>query len=200
LAADPDQPWDARLQLMAELGLGWAAAVPLIDPNVHVSNEKQGIVIYMARDGVDGRRLRSFRNEKYLVSASNLIAAALLVRGPRQETMQEREMEVANTIRRVRAKLLSVALFEKYLRQVVQENEQKRQDEQQKQQQAIRPDQVQGNSMTGKVTTTLDCFGFLLRRKVVSTTRKCRGANVQPPPVFSWEQSGVTFIGMCIVL
>jgi hypothetical protein len=59
LAADPDQAWDARLQLLAELGLGWAAAVPLIDPSYTVnavsssSNENQGIVIYMARQGVD---------------------------------------------------------------------------------------------------------------------------------------------------
>jgi hypothetical protein len=62
LAADPDQAWDARLQLLAELGLGWAAAVPLIAPSYTVnavssssssSNENQGIVIYMARQGVD---------------------------------------------------------------------------------------------------------------------------------------------------
>jgi len=49
LADDPDHPWNPRLQHLASgMDLGWAAAVPIRN-----NGEKQGIVIYMARAGVD---------------------------------------------------------------------------------------------------------------------------------------------------
>jgi hypothetical protein len=57
LADDPDQPWNPRLQLLAEVGLGWAAAVPF---RYH---GQQGIVVYLARQGVDQAKLQSVTNE-----------------------------------------------------------------------------------------------------------------------------------------
>jgi hypothetical protein len=73
--ARTDQPWNPRLQLLAELGLGWAAAVPF---NLHGD---QGIVVYCARDEVDMGRLQSDDNESYLIAATDLIGAAYALRG-----------------------------------------------------------------------------------------------------------------------
>jgi hypothetical protein len=203
LAADHDQARDARLQLLAELGLGWAAAVPLfvVDHPYNVnrsSREKQGIVIYMTRQGVDGRRLRSVHNETYLVAATNLIAAALAVRGPRQQAMQERNGEATRAIRRVRARLAVIQRFKQDLRQVTRENEQTKKQQHDDDSNIERPDQVQ--AVTTTPTTFLARFGLKVRRKVISTLRKCRGANVQPPPSFTWEQAGVTFVGTFMAL
>jgi len=73
--ASPDQPWNPRLQLLSELGLGWAAAVPF---NLHGD---QGIVVYCARNGVDMDRLQSDDNESYLIAATDLIGSAYALRG-----------------------------------------------------------------------------------------------------------------------
>jgi hypothetical protein len=138
--------------------------------------------------------LRSVNDEAYLVAAYNLIAAALAVRGPRQPAMQERNAEATNAIRRVRARLTIMHRFKQLdsLQRVIQENSDQKAAKNVQQDGSIiqRPDDPAHDDSSSKasvVTTTLARFGCNVRRKVVSTLRKCRGASVKAPPSFTWE-------------
>mmetsp|Transcript_25959 Transcript_25959/g.61090 ORF Transcript_25959/g.61090 Transcript_25959/m.61090 type:complete len:327 (+) Transcript_25959:1017-1997(+) len=102
LANDPDQPWNPRLQLLAEAGLGWAAAVPLRPPG---GGRAQGIVIYMARGSVDQLRLQADHNEAFLEAMASVIAANLFLRMPRKIDNEVRKAKVAESLRRVRKRI-----------------------------------------------------------------------------------------------
>jgi HPP family len=198
LAEDPDQPWNARLQLLAGLGLGWAAAVALRNPDPYAidASTSQGIVIFMAREGVNERRLLNATNESYLVSASNLIAAALAMRGPRHEVIRERRAEIDSAIRRVRAKILNTRLVGKTLTEVVRENEAKGKQQDERRQGG--PDDVAPASSS--VSARLHRCGDAMIRRCTTTLKKMKGANVKPPPTFSWYQTFFTFFGVWITL
>lgn len=202
LAADPDQPWNPRLQLLAACNLGWAAAVPL---RRH-GQDPHGLVIYMARTGVDGTRLRSPTNEAYLASAADLIASALLMRGPRHAAMHERQIELKQTIARVRRRILFLVRAGHDL-------------------QAIASGKVDAagipmpSSPGGKAdeTTTLRpddsqleganaALGFVgeqcmwIKSRLWNTLLKTRGGAVQAPPPFSMMQTLHTFVAVFLTI
>ena len=106
IANDPDQPWNPRLQLLAQSNnqslttkLGWVSAVPF---DIHGS---QGMVLYMARQGCSLARLQHATNENYLISAATLIGAAVALRTPRQATVDQRRMELHETMARVKQQI-----------------------------------------------------------------------------------------------
>jgi HPP family len=167
------------------------------EPYAPDASTSQGIVIFMAREGVNERRLFNATNESYLVSASNLIAAALALRGPRHDAIRERRAEVDNAIRRVRAKILSTRLVGKTLTEVVRENEAKmKQQEESGQQRSL------GNvaAASSSVSARFHRCGDAVIRRGTTTLQKMKGANVKPPPTFSWYQTFFTFFGVWITL
>jgi hypothetical protein len=83
VAKDPDQPWNSRLQLLNECGLGWVAAVS-IAPHCH------GIVLFMARESVDTDLLMSVTNEQYLIASAHYIGALYALRAPRRAALAAR--------------------------------------------------------------------------------------------------------------
>jgi hypothetical protein len=193
LDSDPDQPWNPRLKLLATLGLGLAAAVPF---NLHGD---QGIVIYMARDNVDRARLQSESNEAYLVSASDLIAAAYALRGPRQQVVRDRHAELSSALHRVRRKVLALHRQGFDLKAYVDQ----------------RATGGGGGAEAGEYAAADD---GLRRRKpsaamkamreatksttaaITTSVRKAKGAGAPIPPVYSWKQSLLTFFGSFVTL
>jgi hypothetical protein len=191
LADDPDQPWNPRLQALSELGLGWAAAVPL-----QRGRDCQGIVIYLARQGVDGRRLRSAVNESYLTAAADLIAAALWLRQPRHEAVLERRAELRSAIHRVRRRILTAIRAGHQLNDIVQG---KHLVEAAAATSAppLRPDAYQ---LVVQETSAFVAYAlhllYTLRSKTVAIVQKTKGGGVKPPPCFTWRQTFQTFFGV----
>lgn len=184
IASDPDQPFNPRLQLLADIGLGWAAAVPF---NVH---GQKGIVVYMARENVDMKRLRSLDNEHYLLSSSALIGAAYAMRGPRQKMQHQRRAELDSVIRRVRAKIISVQRAGRTLEDVAKSFDIKKQSLRHK-----------FSSFTETDAPKKCKQGVqLVQRKVKATAVKCKGAGSHPPPPFDWVQTAWTFSGSFLTL
>jgi hypothetical protein len=178
VAADPDQPWNPRLQLLGEIGLGWAAAVPF---NCH---GEKGIVVYMAKASVSMIRFQSSNNELYLKAASTLIGAAYALRQPRLQ-MQNDRAQLKNVMRRVRGKIvnahrLGVNLSDGSI--------------------------AGGGNVTVRKRVKSKRFEESKKRinfvgkKVTALVIKSKGAGRQPPPASNWEQSSWTFVGCFITL
>jgi hypothetical protein len=182
IAEDPDQPWNPRLQLLGEIGLGWAAAVPF---NCH---GQKGIVVYMAREHVNMSRLRSSSNELYLKAATSLIGAAYAFRQPRLAMQNDREDQLASVMRRVRDKIIKLHRSGHTLKDLVKEN--------------------QGRKGSKRFSTIMESKKFeqcktgikFASKKITAAVIKSKGAGLQPPPAFSWEQSVWTFAGCFITL
>jgi hypothetical protein len=180
IADDPDQPWNPRLQLYGEIGLGWAAAVPF---NCH---GQKGIVIYMAREHVHMSRLRSSSNEQYLKAASSLIGAAYALRKPRLEMQNESKEQVANLMRRVRRKMLELHRSGLNFADLVEENQETERSE------GFSPiTESKKHCKTG--------IEFAVKR-ITAVAIKSKGGGLQPPPAASWEQSAFTFVGSFITI
>jgi len=175
IAEDPDQPWNQRLHLLAALGLGWAAAVPF---SLH---GQRGIVVFMARDGVDLELMQTPDNESYLKSASDFAGAAYALRVPRRKMEQARYKERAAAWRRVRARILFLIRKGTSLQDYV--NAQSENDD----------DATIASSV--HVAVWRDWLG-VAKSKGLFLLRKFRGGGAQPPPGFSWRQTLLTFFGV----
>ena len=179
IAEDPDQPWNPRLQVLAKLGLGWTAAVSF---SMH---GQQGIVVYVAREGVDFQRLQSPTNESYLMAASEFAGAAYALRVPRQRVVQERQAEQKEAWKRVRNKILSLKRAGVALTEFIEEEGQK----------------LDGSLVSAPFSQdNWRQWIALAKTKVLSTIRKTQGAGAQPPPAFGWDQTFLTFVGVFISL
>ena len=176
IAEDPDQPWNPRLQVLAKLGLGWTAAVSF------AMHGQQGIVVYMAREGVDFRRLQSPTNESYLMAASEFAGAAYALRMPRRQVLQERHEEQKDAWQRVRNKILALRRAGVTISECVNKEEAHKPLES-----LVHVPFSRGNWRQWIVPT---------KTKAVSTIRKTLGAGTQPPPAFGWDQTLLTFVGV----
>lgn len=174
LADDPDQPWNPRLQLLAEVGLGWAAAVPF---RYH---GQQGIVVYLARQGVDQAKLQSVTNETYLVAASDLIGAAFCLQGPRAIVVEERRHELSDALRRVKRKIVHARQMSVDLGTLVQDEAPRKHIDAQQ-------------ALAWHETKFREIYGAFIT-KLLSIMKKTKGAGVLPPPRFTIRQSCHTFV------
>jgi hypothetical protein len=86
----------------------------------------------MARTDVDLDRLRSPTNEAYLVAASGLITAALILRAPRHEAMYDRHKELHDAIHRIRLRILEARAAGISLNDLVERNSKKKKEEEEK--------------------------------------------------------------------
>jgi hypothetical protein len=186
LDSDPDQPWNPRLKLLATLGLGLAAAVPF---NLHGD---QGIVIYMARDNVDRTRLQSESNEAYLVSASDLIAAAYALRGPRQQVVRDRHAELSSALHRVRRKVLALHRQGLDLKAYVDQHAAGGGAE-------VEEDTAVGDGLRHRKPSAaikiIREATQATQAALATSVRKAKGAGAPIPPVYSRKQSLLTFFG-----
>jgi hypothetical protein len=190
LAEDPDQPHNPRLNVLAEIGIGWAAGVPFKVGAI------RGLVIYMARNEANVRKLTDSKNEDYLTHATLLIGSAYALRVPRKVVENERKKESKDVMRRVRHKIHAVKAMNKTLDELVHEHEHEH---------AQRP----GSSMMGDISDMIidaakenpckDGFNYVAE-KVHVTVRKFFGASVKAPPAFTWEQTAWTVFGTFFTL
>jgi hypothetical protein len=178
LAEDPDRPWCPRLKFLRDCGLGWCAGVPFD------LGGQTGIVVYMARDQADFRKLTNPVNEAYLAHATLLIGAAYSLLEPRRAAETTRKAELRASVARVRNVIKVCAALGKPLDVLVEEQEHK----------------LEAAAVSTKMDATIEenmCADItrFVQNKVQVTARKCLGANVKAPPPFTWEQTAWTFFG-----
>jgi len=200
LATDPDQPYNPRLQHMAQnMTVGWAAAVP-----IRHNGEKLGIVIYMCRAGVDLEKVKNPTNEAYLVAASNLISAALILRSPRHEAVKDRLKEFSECMHRIRLRILEARAVGIPLDELVRANYAKKLEEEENEKEEVAPEFEDYTTCLSyhlsRFTQFVVRWFRLFSAKLTTILKKCRGAQVRPPPSFSWRQSVHTFFGVLISL
>jgi HPP family len=192
LDSDPDQPWNPRLKLLAALGLGLAAAVPF---NLHGD---QGIVMYVARNRVDRARLQSESNESYLVSATDLIAAAYALRGPRQQVVKDRHSELSSALHRVRDKVLELKRQGLDLKEYVDKNSGGGTSE------VLEDTAASDHGLRQRkpraALKAIKKAAEAARAELATSIRKAKGAGAPIPPGYSWRQTLVTFVGSLTTL
>ena len=182
LANDPDQPYNPRLQFLAnECKLEWAAGVPFS------MGGKQGLVVYMARENITFNKLSSCVNEEYLIHATLLIGSAISLRDYRHEQVHVRKNELDETCIRVRNKLLALTRLGISLDTLIKE--------------PVQPKTNDDGGSSNKKTAAM--VGTKIEPDnswILITLRKCLGGNVPPPPRFTWEQTIWTLFSSFITL
>lgn len=196
IAEDPDQPYNQRLKFLATAGLGWAAGIPF-----SVGTSK-GLVVYMARATVNLQKLIDPINVDYLTHATLVIGSAYALRIPRLKVEQARRKERYNTLQRVRQKLRVLRILNMSLESFVRE-ESHRPTTSSKLDAAHQFYSKIGGTVTfiaNDSQTKAGAAWSWISQKAVTTWKKCRGANVRPPPPFTWRQTLFTFFGCFVTL
>lgn len=185
LAADPDQPYNKRLQYMAKAGLGLAAGVPF-----NIAGTR-GIVVYMARATANRTDLTDDVNRDYLLRATMVIGSAYCLRAPRRAVVQKRKSEISNSWRRARVQISAISAMGMTLSEAIE-------DEMKKKQQ-LGDTAIVGDldpSKGGACHTASKYF----EGKCISEAKKFLGANVTAPPAFDFMSSFFTFAGSFLTL
>mmetsp|Transcript_14030 Transcript_14030/g.20211 ORF Transcript_14030/g.20211 Transcript_14030/m.20211 type:complete len:507 (-) Transcript_14030:1442-2962(-) len=190
IANDPHQPYNARLQALAQCGVGWAAAVPF-----EVDNHK-GMVVYITRPNVDMEHLQGKNNESYLFCAAQLVGSAWALRSPRRRAKKDIRQTVDNAMRRVRIKILAYRRMGIDLSQLATAHT------------TTRPITLRAVSMTHGREDYDDVDPFFSisdywqfsKEKAKVVAKKCLGQNVPPPPPISASETGFSCIGVFVSL
>lgn len=199
LADDPDQPWNPRLQYLAnECKLGWAAGVPF-----HVGGS-EGLVVYMARESADITKLKDEINETYLSRAALLIGSAISLQKPRYDTVQARREELQETIRRVKTKVFWMVRLGKTFETVLEESVTAQQDSDGGGGGKVPSGDAIATGTAGTSVSSCLAQGQNVAKTVCyhiqTWAKKSLGAGNLPPPVKTWEQSLYTFVCALITL
>jgi hypothetical protein len=203
LAADPDQPYNERLQNVSTADLGWAGAVPF---NVE---GQRGIVIYWSRTSVNMDQLQGVSNVRYLLAAAQYVSIAWALRLPRFATIREREERLRVLWRRLRLRMIAVIRIGATLDdisngRIYEPKPEKRQGSKfsslNDPKEVARIMMEEGKHLAEKTVEAANTQRKLVTRKLKALARKCRGANIRAPPVFTWGASIWSFVGTLISL
>jgi hypothetical protein len=96
LADDPHQPWDARLQLLPEAGVGWVTGLPFWNERHQRQHQQpQGIVVYMSA-AADKDNNDAASNQAQFLQATAAVACAYNntkeVESPSKHTVQHTKL------------------------------------------------------------------------------------------------------------
>mmetsp|Transcript_37540 Transcript_37540/g.79160 ORF Transcript_37540/g.79160 Transcript_37540/m.79160 type:complete len:512 (-) Transcript_37540:1674-3209(-) len=187
ISNDPDQPYNLRLKLAVEAGIGLAAGVRFQFQGT------EGLVLYMARGTTDVTKLKSQTNEQYLLSAAEVIGSIVSLRGPRHVCLEERRAERESTRRRVRQKMVAFVRMggsflnvsgRNYDESKISDNATERME----------------SSISGSTRKEASPSGKTLKSRIIMMFRKWKGANNEPPPPFTTKESIWTFCGCFLTL
>lgn len=134
---------------------------------------QEGIVVFMARDGVNLRLLQSQQNDGYLKAVTDFAGAAYALRAPRKEKESYRER--AEAWRRVRSKILTMVREGKSFEQVVKENS------------AAMRKKRDNSALKSSEETWLGYWMAVVKGKLERIVQKIRGGGAQSPPIFQLE-------------
>jgi len=192
IAADPDQPYNLRLQVLAETGVtGLAAGVRFSFSGV------QGMVIYMARRTCSLERIRSSSNEDYLLASADVIGSIAALRTSRHAILHERRSEHEGIRKRILQKMKDVATLEEALLQKQESTNDGRNTTCSSEQPL---DLTSERTKSELASVKGKKLWHVLKKKAQTYFVKWKGANNKPPPPMSNEQSLLTFFGCYVTL
>jgi hypothetical protein len=179
LRLDPDQPFNSRIKQVGDVGLDYGGAVSFSRTN------QKGIIMFVARAGVHLEKLRSPTNETYLRSASDLIASAFALRGPRRAAQLERKKGLDAALRRVRIKNQAMIRMDVSLRHLAE-----------KPPPPLKQKQFFPLQIKDEMYGTSKTYMVKLWQRLAAMVKKSKGAGVAPSPPFTIRNSLYTFIGV----
>lgn len=196
LANDPLQAYDERTQYLAKNGgVGLAAGVTFRKGGT------RGIVVYMARDTVDLKHLTDSTNEDFLRRATSVIGSAYAMRRARMAAVRKRKEHINQCWRNLRLKLDAIRFTGLDLREVVYREQQKKtKDHHHHIPHSIPEALKEMDEIISEVDDELHKVPAYFKRKIEQETKKFKGANNKPPPVFGWYASFFTFMGSFLTL
>eukprot|EP00934_Nitzschia_sp_Nitz4_P003986 Nitzschia sp. Nitz4//scaffold25_size161228//12173//13597//NITZ4_002411-RA/size161228-augustus-gene-0.78-mRNA-1//1//CDS//3329544529//3976//frame0 len=197
IANDPDQPFNPRLKFFAESGLGWAAGSPF-----HVGSS-DGLVLYFARETADLTKLEDQTNLDYLSHATQLIGTAYAMRVPRITMENARRTERAAVLTRIRRKLAVIRSLNQDIESFILGESTSLGKNDTQGASSIQPSSTSPEGQMPfweKSRLLTRNGGYHVKRVVTSVLEKSKGANVKPPPTFTWEQSAWSFVGAFVTL
>ncbi|KAL3804497.1 hypothetical protein HJC23_002536 [Cyclotella cryptica] len=109
LVKDPNQPYDARLQLLSKAGFKLAAGIPVDIPGF------RGIIIFFANPYSDRRKLCLDNNAQLILRSACYIAAAAALLVPMKIASDIKNNQSIENWRRLRLKILAIVRFQKPL-------------------------------------------------------------------------------------
>eukprot|EP00584_Thalassiosira_punctigera_P010808 CAMPEP_0172546076 /NCGR_PEP_ID=MMETSP1067-20121228/15897_1 /TAXON_ID=265564 ORGANISM="Thalassiosira punctigera, Strain Tpunct2005C2" /NCGR_SAMPLE_ID=MMETSP1067 /ASSEMBLY_ACC=CAM_ASM_000444 /LENGTH=514 /DNA_ID=CAMNT_0013332947 /DNA_START=78 /DNA_END=1625 /DNA_ORIENTATION=+ len=192
ISNDPDQPYNLRLQLAVEAGIGLAAGVQF------QFRGTKGLVIYMARGTTDVDKLKSVNNERYLLSAADVIGSIVAMRGPRHVCLEERRAEREAVRRRLKAKMVAFAnIGGCFLHKNMHEGATPAS--------SVKPQPATAHSkpsssISGSKQQIGAPSGGSFKSKLRMIVRKWMGANNAPPPPMITSECIWTFCGCFLTL
>jgi hypothetical protein len=194
IAEDPDQPYNPRMQFLAAAGLGWAAGIPFAIGSL------EGLVVYMARTTANIQKLLEPMNTDYLTHATLLIGSAYALRVPRLKVEKARREYTHNTMQRVKRKLRVLRILNKPLDRFVHEESERLSSRPTPALMYEQLGETARTSIASHPQTRCTAIWKRVAQKAVTTWKKCRGSNAQPPPPFNWRQTAWSFVGTFVTL
>lgn len=189
ISVDPDQPYNLRLNVVAETGIGLVAGVPFDFRGV------KGCVLYFARGTANELKLKSSTNTLYLLASADVIGSIIALRNPRQICLNERRSEREDVRRRLRLKMVAfIRIGGSFLREggaKIQHSD----DISTATSSSTLPDSFSSKSKE----FVLKCWK-VAKRNTIAIVRKCKGANNEPPPPMSAFESMWSFVGCFVSL
>jgi len=189
IRVDPDQPYNLRLKLSLEAGIGLVAGVPY-----HFRNTR-GLVLYMARKTADITKLKSKCNTDYLLSATDAIGSIVALSGRRRACLAERRKEREDVRRRLRLKMVAVVRIKGTLLKEGRD----RVDQTGNDVPVIGDHSGHASFVSGAKLGGNNYCGSI-KGKFMMVLRKCKGANNEPPPPMGNFESIWTFCGVFVSL
>lgn len=169
LSIDPDQPYDPRLKLIVEAGVGKAVAVP------YYVNGLKGIVVFGARKTADQAKIQSSTNSLLLSNAAGLVGSLIAFRRSYNICREQRIEERDSAFRRLKMYLTVATAFKG--KNSAQKNEKKR------------PKRKWVYSCTPRRYPKLGVLWSRFRKNFKKFIQKCFGAKVSPPPALPLRPS-----------
>ena len=184
ISVDPDQPYNLRLNIVAETGIGLVAGVPFDFRGV------KGLVLYFARGTANEQKLKASTNTSYLLASADVIGSIIALRDPRQICLNERRNEREDVRRRLRLKMVAFVRiggsFLRYGGAKIQQSD----DITNATSSGTLP-----NSFPTKTKKIVLKYWTVAKRNTITIIRKCKGANNEPPPPMSAFESLWSLLG-----
>ena len=184
---------------MAQAGYGKACGVPF-DIRGH-----RGVVIFFAREHADLAQLTEPANDIHLRVSADLIGAISASSIASEAAAEAKRMRTAATLRRVKAKLISILVFSKWFKETTSANDvelTERGDQSSRKKTRRKPKKPSwARSVTEDFLRKSYRQSFAqkridaVKRKAHLLYEKSKGGNMQPPPPMHWWQSVWVFAG-----
>jgi len=191
IAEDPDQPYSNRTKVIAEAGFFYAAGVPFDVRGI------KGVVVYMARESLNMKKVQSLLNVEYMLSVTDHIGSVLALCEPRKFSVEQRRLESRKALRKAKRLLRSsltgskptLSEYQSDATLITDNTEERREKKK--------------SACTQKLERVMNRKVAKMKLSWNEWCTKMNGGGIQPPPgvslqlaTFSWI---VSFIGVFII-